>query len=193
MYALGDPDIRAQLKSNLQKKGILFLQEKLKDLDIETYKKIELENPQRLIRALEICIGTNKPYSSYLNSKKNHRNFKAIKIGLTAPREIVYDRINQRVDIMLKNGLLEEARNLLKHKDLNALQTVGYRELFTYFEGNFSLDFAIAEIKKNTRRFAKRQGTWFKKDSEIQWFDYQDKVENIISYIEKNLQEESVG
>jgi tRNA dimethylallyltransferase len=182
-----DSNIRSQLKSEIQEKGIAFLQEQLKKLDLETYKKIELENPQRLIRALEVCIGTNKPYSSFLNSKKNLRNFKTIKIGLTAPREIVYDRINQRVDIMIQNGLLKEAQDLWKYKDLNALQTVGYRELFSYFDGDFTLDFAISEIKKNTRRFAKRQVTWFKKDTEIQWFDFEESVENIISYIEKKL------
>jgi tRNA dimethylallyltransferase len=182
-----DSNIRSQLKSELQEKGIAFLQEQLKKLDLETYQKIELENPQRLIRALEVCIGTNKPYSSFLNSKKNLRNFKTIKIGLTAPREIVYDRINQRVDIMIQNGLLKEAQDLWKYKDLNALQTVGYRELFSYFDGDFTLDFAISEIKKNTRRFAKRQVTWFKKDTEIQWFDFEESVENIISYIEKKL------
>ncbi len=183
-----DPNIRLQLKSDLQEKGILFLQEQLKELDFETFQKIELDNPQRIIRALEVCIGTNKPYSSFLNSKKNTRKFKVIKIGLTAPREIVYDRINQRVDIMMQSGLLEEAQNLHKHKDLNALQTVGYRELFSYFDQDFTLDFAISEIKKNTRRFAKRQGTWFKKDTAIVWFDYQDKIENIISYLEKAMQ-----
>lgn len=182
-----DSNIRSQLKSEIQEKGIAFLQEQLKKLDLETYQKIELENPQRLIRALEVCIGTNKPYSSFLNSKKNLRNFKTIKIGLTAPREIVYDRINQRVDIMIQNGLLKEAQDLWKYKDLNALQTVGYRELFSYFDGDFTLDFAISEIKKNTRRFAKRQVTWFKKDTEIQWFDFEESVENIISYIEKKL------
>jgi len=180
-----DPNIRLQLKSDLQEKGIRFLQEQLKQLDFETFQKIELDNPQRLIRALEVCTGTNKPYSSFLNSKKDTRKFKAIKIGLAAPREIVYDRINQRVDIMMENGLLEEAKNLYKYKDLNALQTVGYRELFSYFDGDFTLDFAISEIKKNTRRFAKRQGTWFKKDTEITWFDYLENTENIISYLEK--------
>jgi tRNA dimethylallyltransferase len=188
-----DSNIRMQLKLDLKEKGIKFLQEQLKEIDYETFQKIELENPQRIIRALEICIGTKKPYSSFLNAKKENRNFNVIKIGLKAPREIIYDRINQRVDIMVATGLLEEAEKLYPHKDLNALQTVGYRELFSYFEEKFTLDFAIAEIKKNTRRFAKRQGTWFKKDLEIEWFDFQDKVENIISYIEKKMQEESIG
>lgn len=186
-----DSNIRMQLKFDLKEKGIKFLQEQLKELDYETFQKIELENPQRVIRALEICIGTKKPYSSFLNAKKENRNFNAIKIGLTAPREIIYDRINQRVDIMVATGLLEEAKKLHLHKDLNALQTVGYRELFSYFEEKFTLDFAISEIKKNTRRFAKRQGTWFKKDSEIQWFDYQEKIEDILYCIEKKMQKDS--
>lgn len=182
-----DPEIRIKLKTDFQEKGIEFLQKQLQKLDFETFEKIELENPQRVIRALEVCIGTNKPYSSYLKTKKNKRNFKVIKIGLTAPREIVYKRINERVDVMIKNNLLEEAEILWAHKELNALQTVGYREFFSYFDGDYTLDFAISEIKKNTRRFAKRQGTWFRKDIEIEWFEYQENVKNIISYIKKQI------
>lgn len=180
-----DKEIRAQLKLDLQEKGLAFLQEKLLQLDPESYQKIDLENPQRLIRALEVCIGTGKAYASFLHNKKDKRNFTAIKIGLTAPREIVYGRINERVDQMILEGLPEEAEKLYKHKELNALQTVGYRELFSYFDGDFTMDFAISEIKKNTRRFAKRQGTWFKKDPEITWFDYQENLEHIIDFIEK--------
>lgn len=180
-----DKEIRAQLKLDLQEKGLAFLQEKLLQLDPESYQKIDLENPQRLIRALEVSIGTGKAYASFLHNKKDNRNFSAIKIGLTAPREIVYRRINERVDQMILEGLPEEAQKLYKHKELNALQTVGYRELFSYFDGDFTMDFAISEIKKNTRRFAKRQGTWFRKDPEITWFDYQENLENIIDFLEK--------
>ncbi|MCF6296682.1 MAG: tRNA (adenosine(37)-N6)-dimethylallyltransferase MiaA [Flavobacteriaceae bacterium] len=176
-------EIRIQLKSNLQEKGILFLQNQLKKLDLETYQKIDLNNKQRLIRALEICIGTGKPFSSFLNNKKNKRNFIPIKIGLTAPRETIYSRINQRVELMMQNGLLQEAKKLYNNKYLNALQTVGYKELFSFFDGNSTLDFAVSEIKKNTRRFAKRQETWFKKDKEIEWFDYQYDVKQIVEYI----------
>ena len=182
-----DPEIRNQLKLDLKEKGISFLQERLNVLDPITYQKIDIENKQRLIRALEICIGTDKPFSAFLQKKEIKRNFIPIKIGITAGREIIYDRINQRVDIMIKNGLIEEAKKLYPYKELNALQTVGYRELFTYFDNEITLDFAISEIKKNTRRFAKRQNTWFKKDKEIKWFDYKYDIKNIINFINKKM------
>jgi len=182
------PSIRKELKERLSKDGIATLQEQLKIVDPKTYAKIAIENPQRLIRALEICIGTGKPYASFLTDKAALRNFTAIKIGLTADRAIIYNRINQRVDLMFKEGLEAEARNLLKHKNLNALQTVGYRELFSYFEGEIPLDVAIDEIKKNTRRFAKRQGTWFRKDSEIEWFDYRERIGLILEHISSRLE-----
>ncbi|OSY89172.1 tRNA delta(2)-isopentenylpyrophosphate transferase [Tenacibaculum holothuriorum] len=181
-----DSEVRVQLTDELEEKGIESLQQKLKELDIESYNTIAIDNPHRLIRALEICIGTGNTYSSYKNKPKTPRNFKSIKIGLTADREIMYDRINRRVDIMMENGLLEEAKTVYPHKNLNALQTVGYRELFEYFDGNFTKEFAVSEIKKNTRRFAKRQGTWFRKDKNILWFDFQEDVENIITRV-KNL------
>jgi len=181
------PEIRRKLKLSLEKNGIVFLQNQLKELDIDSYNNIEISNPQRLIRALEICIGTDKPYSSFLNKKLKKRNFKTIKIGLSAEREIIYNRINQRVDIMLEKGLLNEAKALYPNKNLNALQTVGYRELFSYFDDEFTLDFAISEIKKNTRRFAKRQITWFKRDAEIKWFDYLSNIQEITNYIEDEI------
>jgi tRNA dimethylallyltransferase len=182
-----DPQIRTELKTELKEKGIVPLQELLKELDPVSYDRIDIENHQRLIRALEICKGTGKPYSSFLKKKENKRNFTPVKIGLTADREIIYNRINQRVDLMTEHGLLQEAKALFPHKELNALQTVGYRELFKYLEGEFTLDFAVSEIKKNTRRFAKRQITWFKKDTEIKWFDYQTDISSIIEYINKQL------
>jgi len=178
------PQIRIDLTTELENKGIEHLQQLLKELDIETYNTIAIDNPHRLIRALEICIGTGETYSSFKNKPKAPRNFQTIKIGLKADREIMYDRINRRVDIMVENGLIEEAKQLHQHKELNALQTVGYRELFEYFEGNFTKEFAIEEIKKNSRRFAKRQGTWFRKDPEIIWFDFKEDVNNIITTIE---------
>lgn len=181
------PEIRAKLNQQLETHGISFLQEMLQKLDPVYYERVALENPHRLIRALEICIGTEKPYSSFLKDHTASRNFKTIKVGLTADREIIYDRINQRVDIMMEEGLLEEAKRLYPHKELNALQTVGYRELFDHFDGNSTLAFAVSEIKKNTRRFAKRQGTWFRKDEEILWFDYQEDVQRIIEEIESRL------
>ena len=183
-----NPGIRNQLTTELEAKGIKTLQEKLKELDPVSYENIAIDNPHRLIRALEICIGTNKPYSYFKNKEKAPRNFKSIKVGLNADREIIYDRINRRVDIMMNNGLLEEAKTVYPNKDLNALQTVGYRELFEYFDGNCDLDFAVSEIKKNTRRFAKRQLTWFRKDPEIIWFDFQDDFNKIIRTIESSNQ-----
>lgn len=179
------PSIRKQLQLQLQEKGIAHLQEQLRELDIESYRRIDIENHQRVIRALEICIGTGKPFSSFLTHSPTTRNFIPIKIGLTAPREIIYQRINQRVGIMLENGLLEEVKKLFQYKELNALQTVGYKEMFQYLEGAISLDTAIEEIKKNTRRFAKRQLTWYRKDTEIQWFDYKENPQQIIAYIVK--------
>jgi tRNA dimethylallyltransferase len=183
-----DPKIRSALNQQLDTNGIASLQYQLLELDPEYYKRVALENPHRLIRALEICIGSGKPYSSFLKAETIQRNFTAIKVGLTADRPIIYDRINQRVDIMMKEGLLEEAKSLYLNKTLNALQTVGYRELFEYLDGNCTLDFAISEIKKNTRRFAKRQGTWFRKDEATLWFDYQEDVKGIVKGIEEVLE-----
>jgi tRNA dimethylallyltransferase len=135
------------------------------------------------MRFVEVCIGTGKPYSSFLNQKKNNRNFTPILIGLEAERSVIYNRINQRVDIMMNEGLLAEAEKLYQNKTLNALQTVGYRELFSYFDSDFSLPFAIEEIKKNTRRFSKRQLTWFKRTENTKWFDYLEDRNKIIKYI----------
>lgn len=185
-----DPKIREDLTKELEEKGIESLQEKLQKLDIETYNTIALENPHRIMRALEICIGSGKTYSEFKNKPKEPRNFNVIKVGLTADREIIYDRINQRVDVMIENGLVEEAQNLHQHKKLNALQTVGYRELFSFFEEDFTKEFAIAEIKKNTRRFAKRQITWFKRDEKTLWFDYKSDIEKIINEVENSIKNE---
>jgi tRNA dimethylallyltransferase len=182
-----DPKIRATLIEELETKGLEYLQERLKELDIETYNAIEIENPKRVTRALEVCIGSGIPYSTFKNKPKAPRNFTSIKVGLNADREIIYARINQRVDIMIKNGLLEEATELYQHKSLNALQTVGYRELFSYFDEVFTKDFAISEIKKNTRRFAKRQLTWFKKDENTLWFNYLTDINTIIAEISDKI------
>ena len=185
-----DSKIRNSLNARLKLDGLKPLQEELKQLDEITYHSIALDNPQRVIRALEICLGTGKPYSSYLTNPEKNRNFKTITIGLDAERSIIYDRINKRVDQMIKNGLLHEAENLIKYKNLNALNTVGYKELFAYFDGEYPLEFAISEIKKNTRRFAKRQLTWFRKDESIKWFDYNTSIDSIIKFIdqEKKIQ-----
>ena len=182
-----DGKIRDELNARLASEGLESLQNQLKKLDELSYHDIAIDNPQRLIRALEICIGTNQPYSSFKTNSKKERDFETIKIGLTADREILYDRINRRVDVMIQNGLLEEAKALLPHKNLNALQTVGYRELFAYFEGNTDKDFAVSEIKKNTRRFAKRQLTWFRKDQDINWFDFETPFDEISALIDSKI------
>jgi tRNA dimethylallyltransferase len=182
-----DKQIRKDLTKLLEEEGIEVLQQQLKELDLETYNAIAIDNPHRVMRALEICIETGIPYATFKNKPKAPRNFKSIKIGLTADREIIYYRINQRVDIMMENGLEEEAKNLYQHKNLNALQTVGYRELFSFFNDDFTQEFAISEIKKNTRRFAKRQLTWFKRDAETVWFDYQTNIKKIITTISDKI------
>ena len=184
-----DSKVREQVNSNYEKLGIGYLQEQLELLDANYFQKLNaenpqtLQNPQRMMRFVEVCMGTGKPYSSFLNQKKNNRNFTPILIGLDADRPIIYNRINQRVDIMMNEGLLAEAKNVYPNKELNALQTVGYRELFDYFDGEFTLDFAIEEIKKNTRRFSKRQLTWFKRNENTKWFDYLTDKTEIINYI----------
>jgi tRNA dimethylallyltransferase len=180
-----DKSIREELTNRLATEGIASLQKQLLELDPISYHKIAIDNPQRISRALEICIGSGKPYSSFLNLKKNNRNFETISIGLTADREFIYDRINKRVDIMLQNGLLKEVKALLPHKGLNALNTVGYKELFKYLSGEWEFDFAISEIKKNTRRFAKRQVTWFKRNKETTWFDYKYEIQEVTNYLNK--------
>jgi tRNA dimethylallyltransferase len=180
-----DKSIREELTNRLATEGIASLQKQLLELDPISYHKIAIDNPQRISRALEICIGSGKPYSSFLNLKKNNRNFETISIGLTADREFIYDRINKRVDIMLQNGLLKEVKALLPHQELNALNTVGYKELFKYLSGEWEFDFAISEIKKNTRRFAKRQVTWFKRNKETTWFDYKYEIQEVTNYLNK--------
>ena len=185
--------VREEIQSKYDNLGIAYLQQQLEVLDNDYFKELKtsnpqtLQNPQRMMRFVEVCIGTGKPYSSFLNLKKNTRNFTPILIGLEAERSVIYNRINQRVDIMMNEGLLAEAKELLPHKNLNALQTVGYRELFSHFESKISLEFAIEEIKKNTRRFAKRQLTWFKRNEQTKWFDYLTDRNKIIEYIKEKL------
>lgn len=182
-----DPRIREELNQTLEEKGLPYLQAQLKELDPVHYEKVALDNPQRVTRALEVSIGTGQPYSSFLAKKKVKRNFVPIVIGLEAPREMMYERINKRVDLMLQGGLLEEVKALLPYQQLNALQTVGYRELFHYFNGEGTLEEAIEEIKKNTRRFAKRQITWFKRTPNATWYGYQTDPKQIIDAITKQL------
>lgn len=188
-----DAAVRETINQQFETLGIAYLQEQLQALDLEYYEKLTLENPQtlqnpqRMKRFVEVCMGSGKPYSSYIGKRKNNRNFTPIVIGLEADREIMYNRINQRVDIMLNEGLLEEAQTLYLNKDLNALQTVGYRELFEHFDGTTTLDFAVEQIKMNTRRFAKRQITWFKRIENAVWFDYLTDKKEIINKIESKI------
>lgn len=185
-----EPAIREQVTKQYEKLGITYLQEQLRVLDPAYFEKITLENPQtlmnpqRMMRFVEVCLGSGQPYSSFLNQKTNERNFTPILIGLEADRKLMYERINQRVDIMMNEGLLQEAKKLYPQRELNALQTVGYRELFSYFDREITLDFAIEEIKKNTRRFAKRQLTWFKRDENTKWFNFETPIPTIIDYID---------
>lgn len=189
-----DDSVRTEINTKYDALGIEYLQEQLQKLDSEYYQKLQtenpqtLQNPQRMKRFVEVCIGSGKPYSSFIGKRKNERNFTPIVIGLKADRDIMYDRINQRVDIMLNEGLLAEAETLYPNKHLNALQTVGYRELFDYFDGKTTLDFAIEQIKMNTRRFAKRQITWFKRTENVSWFDYLANRKEIIKVIELKIQ-----
>lgn len=180
-------EIKTSLNNDYEEYGIEFLQKELKLKDPEYYKKVDLDNHHRVIRALGVCRAQSLPYSTFLKSENKIREFETIFIGLETDRKVVYERINLRVDIMINEGLLEEAKELYPHKSLNALQTVGYRELFEYFEGNTSKEEAIEEIKKNTRRFAKRQGTWFRKNENIKWFDYNTDASDIIQFIENEL------
>ena len=188
-----DEEVRTKVNSDFKQFGIDYLQQKLKELDTDYFQKLStenpqtLQNPQRMKRFVEVCLGTGKPYSSFIGQKKSQRNFTPIIIGLEAEREIMYNRINQRVDIMMNEGLLKEAENLFPNKDMNALQTVGYRELFDFFEGKTSLEFAIEQIKMNTRRFAKRQITWFKRTENTVWFDYLVDRMEIINFIENEI------
>ena len=179
-----DPAVRATLKEQYAQSGLQWLQQELCRLDPVYFDSVDQNNPQRLMRALEVCIGSGKPYSDFLNVKKHTRNFIPILIGLDAERPLLYDRINTRVSAMIANGLPEEARQLYPYKERNALQTVGYREIFDYLDGAFTLEHAIAEIKKNTRRFSKRQLTWFKRNGQIRWFDYQEDPMAIIAHIQ---------
>ncbi len=180
-------EIKETLKQEYNKFGIEPLQKELKEKDPLYFEKVDLQNHHRVIRALGVCRAQELPYSSFLKAESTARNFQTIFIGLTAEREFVYNRINQRVDIMIEEGLIEEAKLLHQHKSLNALQTVGYKELFWYFEGDYSKEQALEEIKKNTRRFAKRQGTWFRKNEAINWFDYQTPISEVINLIENIL------
>ena len=177
-----DDETRTLMKQRLADEGLEALVEELRRLDPEYYEIVDRQNPRRVVHALEICTMTGKTYTSFRKREKRQRPFQIIKIGLNRPREELYDRINQRVDQMMADGLLEEARSLYPLRHLNALNTVGYKELFDYLEGRWPLEEAVERIKGNTRRYARKQLTWYKKDERMKWFHPQE-TEQIISYI----------
>ena len=181
-----DSKVRKDLMVEIQEKGLSYLQEELKKNDPEYYSQVDYNNPERVMRALEIFRGTGKPYSSFRKNLVEKRNFTSVKIGLTASRDLIYDRINKRVDLMMEKGLLEEVISLQSYRHKNALQTVGYKELFDYLDGNSSLEFAIDEIKKNSRRYAKRQLTWYRRDESVNWFDYQS-TQEIVDFVTEKI------
>jgi tRNA dimethylallyltransferase len=177
-----DLRIREQLNTELATEGIERIQKQLKELDPEYFTKVDQSNPQRMIRGLEIVLSTGQKLSSFLTAKKKERPFNIIKIGLNTDRAILYDRINHRVDLMMETGLLEEVKSLIGFRQHNALNTVGYSELFKYLDGQTDLSSAVAMIKQNTRRFAKRQLTWFRRDDDITWFE-PDQKEDVIEFL----------
>lgn len=175
--------IREQLIKDYEEKGITYLQEELKLKDEVYYNQVDLNNPQRIMRALEVCIHTQKPYSSFRTKEKKQRSFNTINILINTEREALYARINKRVDIMMQNGLLEEVKGLYPFKHLNALNTVGYKELFDFIDGKCSLEDAVNLIKQNSRRYAKRQLTWFNHQGEFETFEPTD-LEKLKAYLD---------
>lgn len=182
-----DDDTRALMKQRLKDEGLEALVEELKRLDPEYYEIVDRQNPRRVVHALEICVMTGQTYTSFRKRSKKERPFRIIKIGLDRPREELYNRINARVDQMMNDGLLDEVKALYPKKDLNALNTVGYKELFDYLDGRWSQEEAVERIKGNTRRYARKQLTWYKKDEKIRWFHPDDK-QAIINYISKDYE-----
>ena len=174
-------DNQMKVEQILEEDGIEKLQNILQDLDPEYFNKVDKDNPRRLFRAIDIIWQTGKSYTQNISEQMNQRDFEVIRIGLQAPRETIYERINQRVDLMVENGLLKEAESLIPFKNNLALQTVGYSELFKYFDGTWTLDFALEEIKKNSRRFAKRQLTWYRKEENINWVNFENSVQESLS------------
>ena len=185
------PEANAENQEKLQKiwdeEGLEKLQQILENLDEEYYKVVHKENPRRLLRAIDVIWQTGRKYSEIIAEPKHKRNFRVVRIGIKAPREIMYARINQRVDKMLENGLLEEVKNLTTYKNLVPLQTVGYTEIFKYLDGTWDLDFAVEEIKKNSRRYAKRQETWNKKVENVTWLNYDYSAEDLKYVLENQI------
>ena len=181
-----DPEIRNHLKERLENEGLESLWIELKRLDPEYYQKVDLKNGKRVVHALEICYMTGKTFTSFRTNRVKQRDFDILKIGLNRDREELYNRINERVDIMVNDGLIEEARSVYEHRHLNSLNTVGYKELFQHFDGEISLEEAIDLVKRDSRRYARKQLSWFRRDEAIHWF-HPDEKDKIIEFIKKSL------
>ena len=181
-----EPALREELSQRLKDEGLEALAEQLRELDPAFYEVVDRKNPARVLRALEVCISTGKPYSSLRTGVKRQRPFNIVKIGVNMDRAVLYERIDRRVDIMVEEGLEQEARDVYHLRHLNSLQTVGYREMFDYFDGTVSREEAIDLIKRNSRRYAKRQLTWFGRDDEIKWF-LPSETEKIVEYIDSKV------
>ena len=181
-----EPALRNELSERLKSEGLEALTEQLRELDPAFYEVVDRKNPARVVRALEVCLSTGKPYSTLRTGTKRERPFEIIKIGVNMAREILYERIDRRVDIMIEQGLEQEARSVYHLRHLNSLQTVGYREMFDYFDGTISRDEAIELIKRNSRRYAKRQLTWFNRDEQIEWFEPTERAK-ILEYIDSKI------
>ena len=182
----GEREIKELLNKELAENGLPALQKKLQQLDPAYYSAADIQNPRRVLRALEVCLTSGKPFSSYHQSSPKKRPFHLIKVGISPERKILYEKINQRVDEMMQRGLLEEVKKLKPFQELVSLQTVGYKELFDFLDGKTDLETAISLIKQNTRHYAKRQMTWFRKDKSIQWFDGAER-QPILNFIERDL------
>jgi tRNA dimethylallyltransferase len=180
------PHIREELTEQMNQQGLESLVAKLEELDPEYSQKVDRENPNRVMRALEVCLATGRPYSEQRKGVTAERPFNIIKIGTDMPRDVLYDRINRRVDMMVADGLEAEARTMYPKRHLNALQTVGYRELFEYFDGNCTFEVAVELVKRNSRRYAKRQLTWFRRDPQTAWFAPSD-LDAILRYIAEHV------
>jgi len=186
-----DLAIREKLNKIFEEEGISPIQKQLHEVDPEYFAKVDQQNPQRMIRGLEVFLSTGKKLSSMLSATKKTRSFDIVKIGLNTDRAKLYDRINSRVDLMIQNGLVEEVRSLMNYRKYNALNTVGYSEIFEYLDHNITLETAIAAIKQNTRRFAKRQLTWFRRDEEIKWFE-PNAADPTINFIENEINKKGI-
>ena len=182
--------LREELNQRVEKEGLPSLLKELQELDPLYYNEVDRHNPQRVVRALEVCLHTGEPFSSFRRKELRERPFKTIQIGLERPREELYSRINARMDIMIADGLFEEAKALYPYRNLNALQTVGYKEIFDYIDGQYGREESIRLLKRNSRRYAKRQLTWFKKDTAYKWF-HPEALREAIEYIERQLKGES--